>query len=780
MTADEQYAVNMAFLARHPSDVMRQMPAQLAALPMTNVRLMPNARGQVCGAAWSVTEQQWVGLCDIEDPVAQAERSADAIYTPQVRVLTICGIGLGYAAAALARRLKPYQRLSIWELSPSLYKAMFYCCDVTSLFSDKRVHFFIGPDAATHIEEHWLSLDVQEKLAIGMPLVGEYALHVDHAEYEHLLARTSDMLRHHMVGLSTWKMFGGVIGDNDLRNIPEYVMTPGYEHLGGLWQDRPAVCVAAGPSLEKNLQQLLVPEVRERVALISAGTTYALLQGLHLEPDVVTTIDFQRLNWTDQFRSIPLNQACPLVYLHSTYPQTVRRWPGPKFVAENGSDTVQWFRRFGEGKKSAAQVQTVAHLNVMVALTLGANPILLLGQDLSMPWAAHHAVGARAQDQAPAEVPAEAFVEMPDYQGHPVWTRHSFLSMKTVFERLAVEYPGRFVNCSEGGLPLTGIPNMPLADALARVPQGMAGGRVALQNAIHRVWHGYTPTIASTLVPALETLQHEMELLVTDWAPAVLRCQAERERWQDCDPEEDLAHDGRGEAAQTALLALEPHLAASQAAFSLFLIREFRMIELMAALPEGTAWLTDARLQQRYTADRLATTAQLLLGVADDVRRALQETLRRLKDVVPLEGAPSSLTHDTPRSSTIHRLIAHQHYGMALRSLWDMSAGESSPAERTRLIGHCLYHTQQYAAALAVLAPEGVAPAQRVRMQRHIAQYAADMRAALPVYFKAQGPSVPLEVPQLMSAEFGLPMTPLPLALNGVALGASQPVGVSD
>lgn len=766
MLADDHYMTNMQFLAQHSAEAIRQMPAQLAALPMTNVRLMPNERGQVCGAAWSVTEQQWVGLCDIEDPEAQAERSIDAIYTPQVRVFTICGMGLGYAAAALARRLKPYQRLSIWELSPSLYKAMFSCLDVAPLFSDKRVHFFIGPDAPNHIEEHWLTLDVQEKLAIGMPLVGEYVMHVDKEAYEQLLARTSDMLRHHMVGLSTWKMFGATIGDNDLLNIPEYFVTPGYEHLEGLWQDRPAVCIAAGPSLQKNLRQLLVPGMRERVALITAGTTYALMKGLQLEPDFVTTIDFQRLNWTDQFAGIPLDDACPLVYLHSTYPQTVRRWPGPKFVAENGSDTVQWFRKFGEGKKHAAQVQTVAHLNVLVALTLGANPILLLGQDLSMLPTVHHAPGARAQDQAPSEVPSEAFVEVPDYAGHPVHTRHSFLSMKTVFERIATEFPGRLINCSEGGLALTGIPNMPLTDALARCPAVPGGSLAALRERVTRQWQGYTPTIAPELLPALEALEHDVTMLADEWAPALLTHQATRERWEDREPQADLAHDGLGDTARLAMLALEPQLVAHQAAFSLFIIRQFEIIELMATLPAGDAWLTDVALQQRYTADRLATTARLMLGVADDVRHALRETRRRLVDVL---GVPTSPTGaNAAKADLIHRLILHQHYGRALRELWYVQESDYAiPRTKMRLIGQCLLHMQQYATALAVLGPLHTASGHTQRMQRRLAQFAAETRAVVPAYFEApHSMQKPTVHPAVMSTDVQL-VPVVPETMNG-------------
>ena len=728
MNAEEQYHANMTWLASHPNASVQAMPAQLAQVPLTNVQLVSNTQGQMLGAVWDVVHQQWVSLCDQGDPLGQAERDVESIYSPQIKVFTLLGLGLGYAAVALAKRLLPYQRLSIWEVSPAICKAMFYAVDTTPLFHDKRVHLFVIPEIASQLDDYWLSLESMEKFHIGAPLRAGYTTQADSALYDAVLEKTADLLRHHMVGLSTWKMFGHVIGENDLQNMPEYFTTPGFEHLQGYWKDRPAVCVAAGPSLQKNLCQLLDPQIRHAVALITAGTTYALLQGLHLQPDIVTTIDFQRLNWTDQFQYIPLDADCPLVYLHSTYPQTVRRWPGPKFVAENSSDTVGWFRQFGEGKAQAAQVQTVAHLNLLVALMLGANPICLLGQDLAMLPAQHHATGARAQDQAPSEVPAEAFVMMPDYAGQPTHTRHSFLSMKSVFERIAAQYPDRTImNCTEGGLPLAGIRNVPLRDVLAPY-RGSLSQPGFLRREIRRLWQGYTPQVSDELGPAVTALQRDVETLLTDWCPQVLRWQAQRARWDGCEPQADLVHDGLGNEAVVQLLALEPALQTLQAAFGLFVIREFRLVELLAAIPEDPRWVTESAVAQRATCDRIATVALLVQENGDAVQRTLREVRTRLQDIL----APSAGQRDAGR--TVQQLIARQHYGHASAVL--ATPLDITPVQQARLWGQVLYHTQQYAAAQAVFSAWNLAPQHVTRIEQHLAQVADDVRTALPAYFE--------------------------------------------
>ena len=212
---------------------------------------------------------------------------------------------------------------------------------------------------------------------------------------------------------------------------------------------------------------------------------------LGIKPDFVTTIDFQRLNYTDQFSDYQLPTDVPLIYLHSTYPETVKRWPGPKFVATNDSEIVQWVRNiYKQEKGSASMSQTVAHLNVFLALTLGANPIILIGQDLSMPIDEHHAVGAMAQDTAPKDAP-ESYYDAPDIYGNTVHVRHSFASMAVVFERIfSLNQQAKFINCTEGGVSLKGAENKALSEMLELYNND--NDHFSLTNEAYKAWNNYS------------------------------------------------------------------------------------------------------------------------------------------------------------------------------------------------------------------------------------------------------------------------------------------------
>jgi hypothetical protein len=737
-TADDRYAANMRLLRENPNPILQGMPEQLAQMPLTNLHLLPSGDGALYGQAWDCATQQWVALCNPQTPLAEAEVDAGHLYTPNAKVFCLIGLGMGYFAVALAKRLKPYQRLVIWDLDPCMYKAMLHAVDCTPFFDGQhRVDLIVGDAIIQNVEPWWLGLEAAEKLHILPPLRAGYTAQYHVKEYDALLEKTADMMRFHAVGLATWKAFGSCIGDNDLLNMPEYLQTPGYEHIGGLWKDKPAVCIAAGPSLQKNLRYLLPEEVRSKIAVITAGTTYALTQGMGLQPDIVTTIDFQRLNWTDQFQYVPLDADCSLVYLHSTYPQTVRRWPGPKFVAENSSDTVNWLRQYGDGKKSAAQVQTVAHLNLLVALEIGANPIILLGQDLSMPLDTHHAAGARAQDMAPNDAPAEAFVEVMGYDGKPAKTRHSFLSMKTVFERIIIEHPETtFLNCTEGGLALAGARNMPLLEALALIKSDTPAQ--SLRSRLAQSFCAYKPKILETLPADFRRLQGQVEDLAQFSRDVLRLAHLPQMPLKDHEYYACLSSDiSTTQETQESLwiqnvgihiLAHEQALKDRQAAFGLFAIRHFGLLELLSAIPPDIGEHPSLEAQQRVNCDRLIAVARMIDELLPTVRYLLRTVGRRLDDVFT-EGLPTS-----PRQ--IQRLCAKQHYSMALRVLRQDDALKNTLW--IRLYAHLLYQTQQYEASCVLFGTRDDATAKVARMQKHIADDASAWRQAIPAYFPVE------------------------------------------
>lgn len=699
----------------------------LVQQPLVNMQLGLNATGDVIGTVWDHATQQWAALANPDNPWGEAEADATALYTPDAKVFIIFGLGLGYFPVAFARKLKPYQRLAIFETRSSLYAAAMRAVDLGDLMGapGKRVDTYLG-DQLDGVLQHWfLSFDSHEKFHCCPPFRSGFTMHCDSAMYDALLARSLEMFQFHQVGLATWAQFGSCIGDNDLENLPEYVVTPGMNQFAGAWAGKPAVCIAAGPSLVKNLHWLLDPGLRSKVAILTVGTCYALLKSLGIEPDLVTTIDFQELNWGDQFKDVPLDRDTPLLYLHSTYPTTARVWPGPRYVAMNASDTTQWLTQFCEAKPNAAMVQTVAHLNLVAAYHLGASPILLIGQDLSMPIDQHHAVGARVQDRPPQDDPAEVRVQMPDYRGQPVYTRHSFLSMRTVFGHLVAGQPGvPVVNCTEGGLALDGVPNRPFSDVLHELPA--ADGSPPLRALLAERCASYTPQVQwEPLRTGLQNIRDQVEgigaaaldILDThgllqalgDDAPAELRSSYEQR-----------------------ILAYDNLPARLPQAFNQVAVRRFDLVQLLSAipLPDGTS---EADMRA-HMVQRLRSVAQCTQDELPKIRGLIERCIARTDDLYvqygPLrgQGVPSLtgmleresyhalaqyFAHTPPQRDedmiALGRLYAAQQLYREAAALLCWFPTEQ-PAARVCLAQLARFTAQQYPATLAYWRTLGGAP----------------------------------------------------------------------
>src|SRR5262249_16664461 len=143
-TAEERYAANCHLLTVHPHEGWHDFPTALKNVPLAGIQLVPNGKGQLIGALWNPTTQSWLGMSNFEDPEAEAKRDAEMVWSPQAKIFTIFGLGLGYVAAALAKRLRPYQRMSVWELMPVVFKGMLHAVDVAPLLQP-NVQLFVGP-----------------------------------------------------------------------------------------------------------------------------------------------------------------------------------------------------------------------------------------------------------------------------------------------------------------------------------------------------------------------------------------------------------------------------------------------------------------------------------------------------------------------------------------------------------------------------------------------------------------------------------------------------------
>lgn len=731
MPGEELFAKNLALVAeKNPG-----LAQNLRDMPMVNMHLVENPTGSLIGRMWDVKQQGWVPLCDTQHPVEEAVFDIDGctegpnpregLYSPNGKVFVLLGMGLGYFAVEFAKRLKPYQRFAIFDTSANSFKAAMHAVDMSPVLGgcQGKIDTFLGDNLDAMMQHWFLTFNSHEKFHLTAPMRAGYTGQIDAEVYDGLLLRCMDMIRYHQVGLATWKQFGYLIGDNDMANMPEYFMNPGLNAMNGAWEGKPAVCIAAGPSLKKNVALLTNPEVRKRVAVICVGTMYAALQGLGIVPDIVTTIDFQRLNWTDQFLNVPLDRRTSLLYLHSTWPTTPRIWPGPKFVSLNSSDVTEWMRTYDEDKQSAAHVQTVAHLNVVAAIALKADPIILLGQDLAMPMDEHHAIGARVQDVNVFEAP-ESHVNADDIYGQPCWTRHSFLSMRTVFQQMVANNPGpTYLNCTEGGIHITGMDNRFFVDVARDIVRGRPQEPRLLYDRLQEIFTAYVPTgRIGDMVHELKGLEQISKALHEEAAYAI-QLDQERVAAQEKGDEEAVV------SLTQNIMNREGLFHSASLGFSLYVVRSFEIVENMSQIPPDPE-TTSEEFRNEVVYQRVLNIAKAIIREASAVDFGVRHTIRRLEDIL------AWLNGEKRTACDIQRLIAREHFTLAREAL------KTLDAPSWRVLAKLTSRMQEYTHALAFagLAP-GAAAITR-RCQTRLDKYWDGIFGLLPVFYRT--PTVPL------------------------------------
>lgn len=134
----------------------------------------------------------------------------------------------------------------------------------------------------------------------------------------------------------------------------------------------------------------------------------------------------------------------------------------------------KWFEKeMGEETKEIHSGASVSNVAFDISRFLGCNPIILTGQDLSYSNMQSYADGAVLKEEQD-EILSKNFkenkknyIEQTDINGNIVYTTGTFMSVKLYFEEYVNIYTeNTYFNCTEGGLPIKGIPNKPLKEII--------------------------------------------------------------------------------------------------------------------------------------------------------------------------------------------------------------------------------------------------------------------------------------------------------------------------
>jgi hypothetical protein len=279
---------------------------------------------------------------------------------------------------------------------------------------------------------------------------------------------------------------------NAMLNLRHYALGPGVADLAQVAAGFPAVVVSAGPSLERNVELLSRPGVRDRVVIIATQTVLKPLLARGIKPHFVTALDYHEISrrFYEGLTAADV-EGITLVVEPQANPAILDAFPGViRCAAEESIDNLlgeDLARHMGTLTPGA----TVAHLAYYLARHLGCDPVILIGQDLGFTDGQYYAAGASIHRVWSPELSEFHTIEMLEWQrivrarnmlrkvqdtlGREMYTDEQMHTYLVQFERDFFADTQRglsIIDATEGGVAKRHTTTMTLEEALAHTDRG--------------------------------------------------------------------------------------------------------------------------------------------------------------------------------------------------------------------------------------------------------------------------------------------------------------------
>lgn len=391
------------------------------------------------------------------NPLAEAARFTLQYADPQnpSKLALVLGVGLGYHLAALNHLPPRYRFGHILAAEPGgspvpgMEPIPFWGKNGSSVTVVNDLLRLRG-ELMTRLHAQFPRVEIIEHPVLRELRPGAFA------EWREVIRETLQMVLGNMNTLLFWQDAWTL---NTLTNLSHVVRSVPVGSLFGRWKGRPAVVVAAGPSLTKQLP--LLRAARDRMLVVAVGTAIKALEAAAIEPDLVVSVDGGEPNFR-HFEGVAC--SAPLVYDPMVYPGILDVYRGRLVVSQIGNPVMTWLAARGLNVGQLAGGGSVAHLGLELAAKMDAHPVILIGQDLAYTDGRTHALGTAFSVTVDS---SKESVQAPGYYGGWVPTSAILNNYRIWFEYYIKANPSLLIiNATEGGACIEGALQMPFADAV--------------------------------------------------------------------------------------------------------------------------------------------------------------------------------------------------------------------------------------------------------------------------------------------------------------------------
>lgn len=405
-------------------------------------------------------------------PLKEAEDWCSTLEIDGAGAIFMYGSGFGYHLLKIFEKKQPNTLVVLFEENIYIFAAMLHYFDLEPIIKTQKISFLVGEaeDFAKAFELLFFSIifaNCTSPVLAFTPL----AQRNFKAQY----------MRIHQYIYSQLSLFVFYIGNdhldnliglhNLLANMKEIVQNPYLSCLKDKFKDIPAFIIANGPSLDKNINQL--KNIQNKGLIICTESAIIPLMKNDIKPDILTIIERTKYTYTYHFENIDFPEEIALLCLGLVDKQVYPSFLGAKIPIFRNMEAInQWINKYvGDGSALDAGAN-VSHLALELAVYLGANPIVFVGQDYSYgPEGVTHskdAVYSEEKGKRAREIlKSKPIVYVEGNEGTMIPSNQLWVDFKQGLERkIKTHFNKTIINATEGGAKIKGTKCQPLADVI--------------------------------------------------------------------------------------------------------------------------------------------------------------------------------------------------------------------------------------------------------------------------------------------------------------------------
>ncbi len=383
----------------------------------------------------------------------------------------VFGIGAGYLIKALK---KLNTDVAVIEPSIKFFNLLIDNFKLDKILED-NITFFIGGDDISDIEK-FISLTNTKKVKFFITRSYATLFNEEALFYQQKVLSIVDKK---IININTISRFDKLWAYNIASNVIEISTHYGVNKFFNKYKNIPAVIVSAGPSLEKNIIKL--KEIKNKALIIAVDTAMKPLYSNNISPHFVITIDPQKKN-SKYFRNVNFKDSV-LIAESSVDKEAIDSFNGAIYFINSIFPLAKYFMEILGNRGDITTGGSVSTAAYDFAIRIGANPIIMVGLDLSFPNYQTHIKGSYHEENFFTEIYkldsydsriykvliAGNLREEKNIYNEKVWTDSRFDMYKNWLEEQCIKNDKiKFYNATEGGIKINGMDNIKLEELIEK------------------------------------------------------------------------------------------------------------------------------------------------------------------------------------------------------------------------------------------------------------------------------------------------------------------------